>query len=166
MSLEYFYLLMSQEDLCHNEVIEEIFRERSSSYLLQGKPNDFWILISPKFIETKEIQEQIKQTNFYKQREKEIENKKNEHQFYAAIVSFDKEFITWLNLRLGYFEKLTEKNLKIKKQEYTSNGIIGLISNSIKTDNIIFDYDPTFLNLKFLLKKYETLLDVYLKNKL
>jgi hypothetical protein len=56
-----FYLLMSQDDLFKNQVIEEILRERSSSYILQGKPNDFWILVSPKFIEKEEIQQQIKQ---------------------------------------------------------------------------------------------------------
>jgi hypothetical protein len=182
MSVEYFYLLMSQEDLFHNEVIEEIFRERSSSYLLQGKPNDFWILISPKFIEKKEIQEQIKQTNFYKQRAKLIENEENKCEFYAAIVSLDKEFITWLSLRLGYFEKLKTKekeitslkifaenqvqnNVEQKKQEYTSNGIIGLIFSSTETDHIIFDYNPIYLHSQFSIEKYKILLDVFVENK-
>jgi hypothetical protein len=180
MSLEYFYLLMSQDDLFKNQVIEEILRERSSSYILQGKPNDFWILVSPKFIEKEEIQQQIKQTNFYKQREKLFKNKENTYEFYATLISLDKEFITWLSLRLGYFETLNKQEKKIatiksslenqfenqlenKEQEYTSNGIMGVISSVPETENMIFRYDRFLLQASVSIKKYMTILNVFEK---
>ena len=66
MTVEYYYLLMSQQDLFKNEVIEEIIRERTNSYFNQQKRNDFWILVSPNFVNSKNMSEKIKETNWLK----------------------------------------------------------------------------------------------------
>ena len=49
-TLKYHYIVMSQKALLENQVIEEILRERATYYSLTKKNNDFWLLISPKFI--------------------------------------------------------------------------------------------------------------------
>ena len=130
MTIEYYYLLMSQQDLLQNEVIEEIVRERVSSYALQNKRNDFWILISPEFVFKANLNQKIKQTNFYKQKKTNLISGNN-FEFYAAVVSVNKEFINWLSLRLGYFENIeTFSNLNAPNINYVSNGIFGKIEQN------------------------------------
>jgi hypothetical protein len=162
MNKEYHYLLMSQQDLLQNEVVEEILRERTSSYLSQNRNNDFWILTSPQFILNKDIKEIIKKTNFYKQKQNLFLNSKNNHEFYCVVLSLNKEFITWLSLRLGYFENIeTFDKLKLVKKDYISNGILGKIE---KTENN-FNISPLKANQKFLspdllTKKYKKLVEL------
>jgi hypothetical protein len=157
MDKEYHFLLLSQSDLLQNEVIEEIFRERTNSYLAQNKPNDFWILISPQFLDDFYFKEKLKKTNFYKQKQNDILDIENnsEIEFYAVVLSLNKEFITWLTLRLGYFENLeTFENDQIINKNYISNGITGFFSNFVINT-------PNFLHPSILIKKYKKLLQLF-----
>ena len=70
-TVKYYYLIMSQKSLLENEVIEEILRERATYYSITNKKTDFWLLISPNFIYSKEILEKIRNSQFY------IKNKEN-----------------------------------------------------------------------------------------
>jgi hypothetical protein len=149
---------MSQKDLIDNEVIEELMRERANTYLLQNKINDFWILIAPKFVENKKINQFIKESNFYKQKKTTLVANQNPKEFYAAIISSDKEFIKWVSLRLGYFEEVGTNNLS--KDKYISNGIYGnLNSNEYKAS--ILASDQKYLYPDLLLNKYKKLLEIF-----
>lgn len=158
MNIEYHYLLMSQEDLLQNEVIEEIIRERSNSYLLQNKQNDFWILISPKFLENKELISKIQKSYFYKQKIDTIKPSIIEKEFYGALISTNKEFIKWIQLRLGYFEDINNIVSKsISNTDYVSNGIYG----KLNSNNLPLSSNPYTLSPKILINKYKKLLDFY-----
>ena len=128
MNINYHYLVMSQKDLLQNQVIEEILREKSSYYAAQNKIPDYWILISPEFITKNRLDQKIKQTRFFENQQNKIvfnskENKKIE--FYAALVSLDKEFMNWIKLRLGYFEEIDNFEVEKANGFYVSDGICG-----------------------------------------
>lgn len=161
MTVEYYYLLMSQPDLLQNEVIEEIVRERTGSYALQNKKNDFWILISPQFTKSPKISSKIKQTNFYKQKKNSLMSS-NKLEFYGAIVSINKEFITWLALRLGFFENIENfTELNPPNINYVSNGILGKIEqNEITVENSPLKSSPNYLFPDLLTNKYKKLLEL------
>ena len=62
----YFYLIFSQIDLLKSEAIEELLRERTTYYWSKDqKDRDFWLVISPKFINSVEISTKIKESQFY-----------------------------------------------------------------------------------------------------
>jgi hypothetical protein len=155
---------MSQQDLYKNEVIEEILRERTNSHNLLNKKNDFWILTSPKFIENlDQINLKIQETNFYKQK-KNMLTTSNKLSFYTAILSPSKEFITWLSLRLGYFEDLeTYKKMQIINSNYISNGIFGKIILDLKEKKNLnyFEFIANSIHPNLLIKKYQKLLDLF-----
>jgi len=65
MNITYHYLIMSQKDFLYNQVIEELLREKSNYFISQNKKRDFWVLTSPQIIKNKEINNKIKQSNFY-----------------------------------------------------------------------------------------------------
>ena len=144
MKHTYHYILMTQKSLFASQVIEEILREKTNYYKTSKKKKDFWILTSPKFIFEKDISENIKGSRFYKTNKENIK-------YLSAIVSTDKSWIRWLELRIGYFEdnQRLQKDLDklAQKLEYTSDGIIGsfelnnnlmLLENNLRIDpNII-----------------------------
>jgi hypothetical protein len=157
---------MSQQDLFQNEVIEELLRERAHSYILQNKKNDFWILISPKFFDDPKIKAKIEQTNFYKNKKNLILLDSQNENFYAAIISTNKEFIIWLNVRLGYFESLdnvvpnyaTNSNYS----DYISNGIIGKFTTvESKEKRGLFNFKLNFIHPTILLNKYKQLIEFF-----
>ena len=157
MTVEYYYLLMSQQDLLQNEVIEEIVRERVSSYALLNKRNDFWILIAPNFFTLPDLNQKIKQTNFYKQKKLNLISPNNSD-FYGAIVSVNKDFITWVSLRLGYFENIeTFSQLNAPNVNYVSNGIVGKIQQN--SNNSPLKSSPKYLTPDLLTNKYKKLLE-------
>lgn len=160
MTVEYYYLLMSQQDLLQNEVIEEVIRERTNSYALQNKKTDFWILISPKFAILPEINQKIKQTNFYKQKKTDLIFSNN-CEFYSAIISVNKDFIIWLSLRLGYFENIeTFKELSPVNANYISNGVFGRIEqNKINFQVSPLKSLPKYLAPDLLTNKYKKLIE-------
>ena len=129
---------MSQKDFLQNQVIEEILREKSSYYMVQNKTPDYWILISPKFLSENNLKEKIKNTRFYKNQKSKIifkSNDSSEIEFYASLVSSDKEFMNWIKLRLGYFEEIDELQNEKKSNSYVSDGICGTYSSTIKIEN-------------------------------
>ena len=82
----YYYALGSQKFLIEEEPLEEVFKERTRDYQEKNQEIDFWLVKQPAFIESPEL--------------KEIKAKCP--QPCAAIISKNKQFITWLKLRLEY----------------------------------------------------------------
>jgi hypothetical protein len=132
----YFYLIFSQIDLLKSEAIEELLRERTTYYWSkEQKDRDFWIIISPKFVNSIEINKKIKESQFYQKNVNKISVSRSkilkdsnklfleENEFYGAIVSTNENYIKWLSLRIGYFEKL-----KITEFEYWEMCVNGFVS--------------------------------------
>ena len=131
MNINYHYLIMSQKDLLQNQVIEEILREKSSYYAAQSKTPDFWILISPDFLQEESLRKELKETKFFKNQYSKIVSKSNKNkdlEFYAALVSLDEEFMNWVKLRLGYFEELSKPKEISLSDSYVSDGVFGNLS--------------------------------------
>lgn len=82
----YYYVLASQRFLLEEEPLDEVFRERTRNYQEQEKEIDFWLVKNPAFLEAPEM--------------KEIKAKCPQPA--AAIISTNRQFITWLKLRLEY----------------------------------------------------------------
>ena len=159
----YYYIIMSQNDLLKNEAIEEIIREKANYYNSKKKFLDFWLVLSPKFIFNENFYKQLKNTNFFKSRivtnsTKIVNNEKNS---YVAIVSTDKKFLTWLSLRIGYFETVnfTDKIInKLPDSKFVSNGIFGEIE--LKNDISPFLNNSENINKNILINRYETFLNL------
>ena len=160
MNINYHYLIMSQKDLLQNQVIEEILREKSSYYISQNKAPDYWILISPDFIKEKKLDAKIKLTRFFENQQSKIvfnSNQNKEIEFYASLVSLDKEFMNWIKLRLGYFEEIEDFKTQKSNGFYVSDGICGSYtfekkdekSGSFLSDDINFIH-PDIINEKLL----------------
>jgi len=90
MSLKYYYLIMSQKEMIQNQVLEEILRERANYYFAKQKSLDFWVTLSPLFLEDLNLHEKILKTNFYKQQKSSISST-SDFNFYASLISLDKE---------------------------------------------------------------------------
>jgi len=99
-----YYLLFSQKDFLQNQVIEELIRERSNYYIAENKSTDYWILNSPEFVKNSQLKEKIKLSSFYKAKQNEIV--KNNEEYFSSILTFNKEFFVWMQLRLGDFEDI------------------------------------------------------------
>ena len=158
MTVRYYYLIMSQIDMLENQVLEEILRERANYYLSKNKNIDFWLLISPTFLKTNNLLEKIKQTNFYKQQKTKISSDTDKN-YYSSIISLDKEFILWLQLRLGYFENV---NSEIS-DNFVSDGVCGFFDY---IDETSFNISPlkneiNKINPFILMKKYKKTLQLY-----
>ncbi|MEO0458080.1 MAG: MgPME-cyclase complex family protein [Cyanobacteria bacterium P01_A01_bin.114] len=82
----YYYALASQRFLLEEEPFEEVLKERQRHYQSQEKVLDFWFVKQPAFLETPEFSSE----------------KARCPQPAAAVISTDKQFITWLKLRLEY----------------------------------------------------------------
>jgi hypothetical protein len=149
---------MSQIDMLENQVLEEILRERANYYFSKNKNIDFWLLISPNFLKLNDLSENIKQTNFYKQQKSKISSE-NQKDYYSCIVSLDKEFILWLQLRLGYFETI---NSEIN-EKFVSDGVYGFFDYIDNSNFLISPLKNNFkqLNPSILIKKYKKTLQLY-----
>lgn len=115
--MTYYYIIMSQRQMFQNQVLEEILRERTDFYFANGKEIDFWILVSPSFLYTPSFQSRLKETKFYSQFSTEISDQ-NGNDSFAVLMTTDKSFANWIQLRLGYFEtwedyKTTKNSLSI-----------------------------------------------------
>ncbi|NEP18932.1 MAG: DUF2488 family protein [Leptolyngbya sp. SIO4C1] len=82
----YYYAVASQKFLLEEEPFEEVIQERQRHYRSQEKAPDFWLIKQPAFLEAPAL----------------AEVKARCPQPAAAVVSTDKQFITWLKLRLEY----------------------------------------------------------------
>jgi len=151
---------MSQKQMLQNEVLEEILRERANHYFSKKKNLDFWILIAPQFLKNNEkLNQKIKSTNFYNQRKNEITYGSSD--FYSALISSDKEFIKWIQLRLGYFENIDTDIKKEIKTSYISDGIHGIIECEEGQNISPLKSNKNFLHPDILLNKYKKALDIY-----
>jgi hypothetical protein len=136
---------MSQKDMLKNEVLEEVLRERSYYYFSKSKIFDFWIILSPKFIE--EFQQHLELNNYF--------NHESKIKFYSIIISSNSDFINWLKLRIGDFIDITLEN---DIDKHTKNGICGVLSNSFNSHEFLSQ--NCFLDSKFISAKYNKIVDI------
>jgi hypothetical protein len=153
----YYYLLFDQKLFFENETIEELLRERANYYNSKGKFLDFWLLPSPKFVDDKNFSNNLKLTNYYKEKSISYINFKNRN-FFIALVSTNKEFINWMELRIGYFEVY---NQPLNKKDVNSNGIKGEIK-SLNQD--IFNFNEKLIYPDLVLNRYKENLSVIYEN--
>jgi len=144
---------MTQESLLKNQVLEELLREKSNNYQVNKQQKDFWILNSPNFINKLNLLEKIKNSNFYN-------NNKNKNNNFSCLISLDKKYIQWIELRLGYFENIKDLNdLQLKK--FVSDGIIGSIDLDINLNLFILEENKLKIDPNLLSKEFE-----YITNKI
>jgi hypothetical protein len=147
---------MTQKDLLENQVFEEILRERASFYLSQKKSIDFWVTLNPEFIKDNEIKEKVKKTRFFQGNQAEDVFKLGpslDSGFFGALVSSNKEFIKWIELRYGYFEKL-EKPLA-QDEKFVSNGISSTLSTKKPGFISPLYSSPRYVHPDILVSKYK-----------
>ena len=82
----YYYLVASYKFLREEEPLAEVFAERVRNYQEQEKEIDFWFFDNPAFLNAPEL----------------AQVKAKCPQPATAIVSTNKQFITWLKLRLEF----------------------------------------------------------------
>ena len=82
----YYYLVASQRFLREEEDLDEVFAERIRNYQEQGKEIDFWLIDRPAFLDAPEL----------------ASVKAKVPQPATGVVSTNKQFITWLKLRLEF----------------------------------------------------------------
>ncbi len=82
----YHYLLASQKFLIEEEPLQEVLEERRRNYRENQKEVDFWLVKQPAFLDAPEM----------------MEVRKICPQPCAAVISTNKQFITWLKLRLEH----------------------------------------------------------------
>ncbi len=88
--VNYYFVIGSSKFLLKNEPLEEMLRERAQFLKREKKPITFWLIKSPKFLNSNQLSGI---------RSKLVEAGLSEVQL-TAIVSLDQSFITWLKLRL------------------------------------------------------------------
>ena len=159
MNKDYFYIVMSQQDLLKNQVIEEIIRERNNYYINRNNSLNFWIIMSPSFLESDEIIKTIKKTNFFHSKSNEIF--KNNKFYNAVIISTDIEYINWLKLRLGYFENLFNKE-ESNNYSFRSDGLYGKIEGNNLSIKNIFHTKKNNIHPDILLNVYEKAFQIFL----
>jgi hypothetical protein len=82
----YYYVVASKKFMLDEEPTHEVIKERIRDYNSKEKAIDFWVIEQPAFLNAPElasIKAQVPQPA-------------------AAIVSTDKQWITWLKLRLEH----------------------------------------------------------------
>jgi hypothetical protein len=82
----YYYLVASKRFLREEEPLDEVYDERVRNYQEQNKEIDFWFIDRPAFLEAPEfadVQAKVPQPA-------------------TAVISTNKQFITWLKLRLEF----------------------------------------------------------------
>jgi Protein of unknown function (DUF2488) len=82
----YYYLVASQKFLREEEDLGEVFAERIRNYQEQKKEIDFWLIDRPAFLDAPEL----------------ASIKAKIPQPATGIISTNKQFITWLKLRLEF----------------------------------------------------------------
>lgn len=139
MSKKFYFIAMYQDDMFKNQVLEEIFRERKTHYIVKKREINFWIVISPNFLNFIEIKEKFLKTNYY--RNLNFKSEKKNIASFSCIISTNKEFIQWIKLRLGHFENIKLINETRDQKNYDkfcqSDGMYGEIDNSFS-----YNYNP------------------------
>ena len=114
--------------------------------------------MSPSFIKQLKLDDKILKTNFYKQNKKSI-NSFTDYNFYASLVSVDKDFINWIQLRLGYFENLDNISNVKDKSNYASDGVCGSFDLSKINSLSILQSSKTLINPDLIIGKYKAVLN-------
>jgi hypothetical protein len=163
--IEYHYLIMSQKSLLQSQVIEELLRERSTYYSLTNKKTDFWLLISPNFIYSEDLILKIRNSNFYIKNKdsiiwKELNNNKS-FEFFASLVTTDKDFIKWIQLRIGYFENI--KEIGNLSNNLASDGVSGILEFNKERfqDKSPLISNSNYLHPSILINRYKKSLEFY-----
>lgn len=155
---KYYYLASSQTRFLQEEVLEEILRERANYYISKKKPLDFWLTISPKFLQEKKINEKVKKTNYYIQRMPSI-SWRARYDFFAVVISTNKEFIKWLKLRIGYFEDIENP----ETDDFMVDGFYGTIDTE-KVNDILespLQGRDRMIHPILMMRKYQIALEIY-----
>jgi hypothetical protein len=111
------YLASTDSFLFHEEPLEEMFRERSAYLKNSKKSCDTWIQLKPEFLKRNRL---VESSGFYKKSVVECLDNAISHHPYPVLISTNKSYLDWLQLRLGYFENintLEEHTFNIKKSE-------------------------------------------------
>lgn len=155
---KYYYLASSQTRFLQEEVLEEILRERANYYISKKKPLDFWLTISPRFLQEKRINEKIKKTRYYSQEIPSI-TWKERYDFFAVVISTNKEFIKWLELRIGYFEDIENP----ETEGFVVDGFYGSIDSDDGKDILKSPLQgrDRLIQPTLMIKKYEIALEMY-----
>jgi Protein of unknown function (DUF2488) len=82
----YYYLVASKRFLREEEPLDEVYDERVRNYQEQKKEIDFWFIDRPAFLDAPEF----------------ASVKAKVPQPATAVISTNKQFITWLKLRLEF----------------------------------------------------------------
>ncbi|WP_310488480.1 MgPME-cyclase complex family protein [Chamaesiphon sp. VAR_69_metabat_338] len=82
----YYYLVASKRFLREEEPLDEVYDERVRNYQEQKKEIDFWFIDRPAFLDALEF----------------ADVKAKVPQPATAVISTNKQFITWLKLRLEF----------------------------------------------------------------
>ncbi len=82
----YYYIAASYKFLREEEPLDEVYAERVRNYHEQEKEIDFWFIDRPTFLDAPEL----------------ASVKAKIPQPATAIISTDRQFITWLKLRLEF----------------------------------------------------------------
>ena len=121
--------------------------------------SSFWGTLSPLFLEDLNLHEKILKTNFYKQQKSSISST-SDFNFYASLISLDKDFINWIQLRLGYFEDLSNQSNEKNKTNYISDGIYGSFQLSELNQISPLESNENFINPDIILNKYKKILNI------
>lgn len=109
---KYYFLIMNQFDFFYDQCLEEILRERSAYYLDKKREIDFWILLNPFFLNY--FKKSIQISNYFKENQKKIKDNFGNN-YYSVLITQDKDFYSWMMLRIGYFEKIEIDSFKFSK---------------------------------------------------
>ena len=165
--ITYHFLLVAQLDLIENEVLEEVLRERINFYSSQNKQQDFWVLTFPNFLKDKTILQNVSNTIYGMQHRDSLFAFGSRYPFFSAVISTNKDFINWVNLRCGFFENIdptfpgnrrgTEENVlaDIGDNIFASNGLRGEITvDTSKSENINPLSSSYYLHPKLMLERF------------
>lgn len=156
--MSYYYILMSQKQMFQNDVVEEILRERTDFYITNNKEIDFWIVTSPSLFYKENFQKRLKRTKFYNQSLNEIQDQKGNNSF-AVLITTDRSFANWIQLRLGYFESW-DNYKSTKNNNIVSDGIAELINKKEFESIKLFDSNSELLHPSIRLKQIEAILNL------
>ena len=144
MPVTYSYLLFSQQDFLENLTLEELLRERANFYHSRKLIKDFWVVTAPEFLRQlpSQVVAEISQTTYAKQQFPFLKESERDKAPYIAILSTNREFITWIQLRFGAFDSIGEKTLETGLQKRKPDGISGSLVATEKNAFQILSSNP------------------------
>ena len=113
-SIKCYYLY--QQNLIKNIVIEEFLREKSNYFISERKNTNFWIISFPTFLKNDFFKNKLEKSIFYQL----IQNKifKNNQEYSFFILTFNKDFFLWIQLRIGEFKYIQNKKVILSQNFY------------------------------------------------